>query len=125
MLSLVFIPALLMVLPEKETESAVDSATTTATSSGVHKENFMDRLFQKFLEGLTSWVLRNAKIILLGALIISGFSFYGLLQLKVESNLESYFKADAPFVVANKAMEKMSQKSLQLPPPSTQNVEMP
>ena len=107
-LSLVFIPALLMVLPEKETESAVDSATTTATSSGVHKENFMDRLFQKFLEGLTSWVLRNAKIILLGALIISGFSFYGLLQLKVESNLESYFKADAPFVVANKAMEKMS-----------------
>lgn len=107
-LSLVFIPALLMVLPEKETESAVDSATTTATSSGVHRENFMDRLFQKFLEGLTSWVLRNAKIILLGALIISGFSFYGLLQLKVESNLESYFKADAPFVVANKAMEKMS-----------------
>jgi len=107
-LSLVFIPALLMVLPEKETESAVDSATTTATSSGVHQENFMDRLFQKFLEGLTSWVLRNAKIILLGALIISGFSFYGLLQLKVESNLESYFKADAPFVVANKAMEKMS-----------------
>ena len=107
-LSLVFIPALLMVLPEKETESAVDSATTTATSSGVHQENFMDRLFQKFLEGLTSWVLRNAKIILLGAVIISGFSFYGLLQLKVESNLESYFKADAPFVVANKAMEKMS-----------------
>ena len=107
-LSLVFIPALLMVLPEKETEPAVDSATTTATSSGVHRENFMDRLFQKFLEGLTSWVLRNAKIILLGALIISGFSFYGLLQLKVESNLESYFKADAPFVVANKAMEKMS-----------------
>lgn len=107
-LSLVFIPALLMVLPEKKTESAVGSATTTATSSGVHQENFMDRLFQKFLEGLTSWVLRNAKIILLGALIISGFSFYGLLQLKVESNLESYFKADAPFVVANKAMEKMS-----------------
>ena len=107
-LSLVFIPALLMVLPEKKTEPEVDSATTTATSSGVHRENFMDRLFQKFLEGLTSWVLRNAKIILLGALIISGFSFYGLLQLKVESNLESYFKADAPFVVANKAMEKMS-----------------
>ena len=107
-LSLVFIPALLMVLPEKETEPEVDSATTTATSSGVHRENFMDRLFQKFLEGLTSWVLRNAKIILLGAVIISGFSFYGLLQLKVESNLESYFKADAPFVVANKAMEKMS-----------------
>ena len=107
-LSLVFIPALLMVLPEKKTEPEVDSATTTATSSGVHRENFMDRLFQKFLEGLTSWVLRNAKIILLGAVIISGFSFYGLLQLKVESNLESYFKADAPFVVANKAMEKMS-----------------
>ena len=108
MLSLVFIPALLMVLPEKKTESAVDSATTTATSSGMHQENFMDRLIQKFLEGLTSWVLSNAKIILLGALIISGFSVYGLLQLKVESNLESYFKADAPFVVANKAMEKMS-----------------
>ena len=108
MLSLVFIPALLMVLPEKKTESAVDSATTTATSSGMHQENFMDRLIQKFLEGLTSWVLINAKIILLGALIISGFSVYGLLQLKVESNLESYFKADAPFVVANKAMEKMS-----------------
>ena len=107
-LSLVFIPALLMVLPEKKTESAVDSATTTATSSGMHQENFMDRLIQKFLEGLTSWVLSNAKIILLGALIISGFSVYGLLQLKVESNLESYFKADAPFVVANKAMEKMS-----------------
>ena len=108
MLSLVFIPALLMVLPEKKTESAVDSATTTATSSGMHQENFMDRLIQKFLEGLTSWVLSNAKIILLGALIISGFSVYGLLQLKVESNLESYFKADAPFVVANNAMEKMS-----------------
>lgn len=107
-LSLVFIPALLMVLPEKKTESAVDSAMTTATSSGVHQENFVDRLIQKFLEGLTSWVLSNAKIILLGALIISGFSVYGLLQLKVESNLESYFKADAPFVVANKAMEKMS-----------------
>ena len=108
MLSLVFIPALLMVLPEKKTEFAVDSATTTASSSGMHQENFMDRLIQKFLEGLTSWVLINAKIILLGALIISGFSVYGLLQLKVESNLESYFKADAPFVVANKAMEKMS-----------------
>jgi len=29
-------------------------------------------------------------------------------QLKVESSLESYFKANAPFVVANKAMETMS-----------------
>jgi len=107
-LSLLFIPALLMVLPEKKTESEDNSSTNAAKSRGVHQENFMDRLFQKFLEGLTAWVLRNAKLILLGALIISGFSVYGLLQLNVESNLESYFKADAPFVVANKAMEKMS-----------------
>jgi predicted RND superfamily exporter protein len=97
-----------MVLPEKKTESEDNSSTNAAKSRGVHQENFMDRLFQKFLEGLTAWVLRNAKLILLGALIISGFSVYGLLQLNVESNLESYFKADAPFVVANKAMEKMS-----------------
>ena len=107
-LSLVFIPALLMMLPEKKTESANDPAKIADKSRGVHQENFMDRLFQRFLEGLTAWVLSNAKLILLGALIISGFSVYGLIQLKVESNLESYFKADAPFVVANKAMEKMS-----------------
>ena len=107
-LSLVFIPALLMVLPEKKTASVGDSASGSSNNSGVHQTNFMDLLFQKFLEGITAWVLRNARLILLGALVITGFSVYGLFQLKVESSLESYFKPDAPFVVANKAMEKMS-----------------
>ena len=107
-LSLVFIPALLMLLPEKESVAVGDTAINNSKISRVHQVNFMDHLFQKFLEGITAWVLSNARMILLGALVINGFSVYGLLQLKVESSLESYFKANAPFVVANKAMEKMS-----------------
>jgi len=107
-LSLVFIPALLMLLPEKESVAVGDTAINNSKISRVHQVNFMDHLFQKFLEGITAWVLSNARMILLGALVITGFSVYGLLQLKVESSLESYFKANAPFVVANKAMEKMS-----------------
>ena len=108
LLSLIFIPALLMVLPEKVSASQEGSETDENLSSGVHKVNFMDRLIQKSLEVMTSWVLLNARPVLLAALAICSISIYGLSQVKVESSLESYFQADAPFVIANRAMEKMS-----------------
>ena len=107
-LSLIFIPALLMVLPEKVSASQEGSGTDENLSSGVHQVNFMDRLFQKSLDVMTAWVLRNARPDLLAALVICAISIYGLSQVKVESNLESYFQVDAPFVIANRAMEKMS-----------------
>ena len=107
-LSLLFIPALLMILPEKEVEVRDHNQSTTTSASGVHQENFMDRLFQKFLDGMTAWVLKSARLIILGTLIISTLSVYGLMQVKVESSLESYFQADAPFIIANRAMQKMS-----------------
>ena len=108
LLSLIFIPALLMVLPEKVSASQEGFGTDENLSSGVHKVNFMDRLIQKSLEVMTSWVLLNARPVLLAALAICAISIYGLSQVKVESSLESYFQADAPFVIANRAMEKMS-----------------
>ncbi len=107
-LSLIFIPALLMVLPEKVSASQEGSGTDENLSSGVHQVNFMDRLFQKSLDVMTAWVLRNARPVLLAALAICVISIYGLSQVKVESSLESYFQADAPLVIANRAMEKMS-----------------
>ena len=107
-LSLIFIPALLMVLPEKVSASQEGSGTDENLSSGVHQVNFMDRLFQKSLDVMTAWVLRNARPVLLAALTICAISIYGLSQVKVESSLESYFQADAPVVIANRAMEKMS-----------------
>ena len=107
-LSLIFIPALLMVLPEKVSASQEGSGTDENLSRGVHQVNFMDRLFQKSLDVMTAWVLRNARPVLLAALAISAISIYGLSQVKVESSLESYFQADAPLVIANRAMEKMS-----------------
>jgi len=107
-LSLIFIPALLMVLPEKVSASQEGSGTDENLSRGVHQVNFMDRLFQKSLDVMTAWVLRNARPVLLAALAICVISIYGLSQVKVESSLESYFQADAPLVIANRAMEKMS-----------------
>ncbi len=107
-LSLIFIPALLMVLPEKVSLSQEGSGTDENLSRGVHQVNFMDRLFQKSLDVMTAWVLRNARPVLLAALTICAISIYGLSQVKVESSLESYFQADAPLVIANRAMEKMS-----------------
>ena len=107
-LSLIFIPTLLMVLPEKVSASQEGSGTDENLSRGVHQVNFMDRLFQKSLDVMTAWVLRNARPVLLAALAISAISIYGLSQVKVESSLESYFQADAPLVIANRAMEKMS-----------------
>lgn len=107
-LSLIFIPALLMVLPEKVSASQEGSGTDENLSRGVHQVNFMDRLFQKSLDVMTAWVLRNARPVLLAALAISAISIYGLSQVKVESSLESYFQADAPLVIANRAMEKLS-----------------
>ena len=106
--SLTFIPALLMVLPEKESMPQEVAATGDSKVNGLYHVNFMDRLLQKFLDGMTGWVIRYAKPILLGASVISGVSVYGLLLVKVESSLESYFKADAPLVVANRAMQKLS-----------------
>ena len=107
-LSLIFIPALLMVLPEKVSASQEGSGTDENLSRGVHQVNFMDRLFQKSLDVMTAWVLRNARPVLLAALTICVISIYGLSQVKVESSLESYFQADAPLVIANRAMEKLS-----------------
>ncbi len=107
-LSLIFIPALLMVLPEKVSASQEGSGTDENLSRGVHQVNFMDRLFQKSLDVMTAWVLRNARPVLLAALAISAISIYGLSQVKVESSLEIYFQTDAPLVVANRAMEKLS-----------------
>ncbi len=107
-LSLIFIPALLMVLPEKVSASQEGSGTDENLSRGVHQVNFMDRLFQKSLDVMTAWVLRNARPVLLAALTICAISIYGLSQVKVESSLESYFQEDAPLVIANRAMEKMS-----------------
>ena len=107
-LSLIFIPALLMVLPEKVSASQEGSGTDENLSRGVHQVNFMDRLFQKSLDVMTAWVLRNARPVLLAALAICVISIYGLSQVKVESSLESYFQADAPLVIANRAMEKLS-----------------
>ena len=108
LLSLIFIPALLMVLPEKVSVSQEGFGKDKNLSSGVHQVNFMDRLIQKSLEVMTSWVLLNARPVLLAALVICSISIYGLSQVKVESSLESYFQADAPLVIANRAMEKMS-----------------
>ena len=108
LLSLIFIPALLMVLPEKVSVSQEGFGKDENLSSGVHQVNFMDRLIQKSLEVMTSWVLLNARPVLLAALAICSISIYGLSQVKVESSLESYFQADAPLVIANRAMEKMS-----------------
>ena len=108
LLSLIFIPALLMVLPEKVSVSQEGFGKDKNLSSGVHQMNFMDRLIQKSLEVMTSWVLLNARPVLLAALAICSISIYGLSQVKVESSLESYFQADAPLVIANRAMEKMS-----------------
>ena len=108
LLSLIFIPALLMVLPEKVSVSQEGFGKDEKLSSGVHQVNFMDRLIQKSLEVMTSWVLLNARPVLLAALAICSISIYGLSQVKVESSLESYFQADAPLVIANRAMEKMS-----------------
>ena len=108
LLSLIFIPALLMVLPEKVSVSQEGFGKDENLSSGVHQVNFMDRLIQKSLEVMTSWVLLNARAVLLAALAICSISIYGLSQVKVESSLESYFQADAPLVIANRAMEKMS-----------------
>ena len=107
-LSLIFIPALLMVLPEKVSASQEGSGIDDNLSNGVHHVNFMDRLLQKSLDVMTAWVLRNARPVLLAALAICAISIYGLSQVKVESSLESYFQADAPLVIANRAMEKMS-----------------
>ena len=107
-LSLIFIPALLMVLPEKVSASQEGSGIDDNLSNGVHHVNFMDRLLQKSLDVMTAWVLRNARPVLLAALAICVISIYGLSQVKVESSLESYFQADAPLVIANRAMEKMS-----------------
>ena len=107
-LSLIFIPALLMVLPEKVSASQEGSGIDDNLSNGVHHVNFMDRLLQKSLDVMTAWVLRNARPVLLAALAIFAISIYGLSQVKVESSLESYFQADAPLVIANRAMEKMS-----------------
>ena len=107
-LSLIFIPALLMVLPEKVSASQEGSGTDENLSRGVHQVNFMDRLFQKSLDVMTAWVLRNARPVLLAALAICAISIYGLSQVKVESSLESYFQTDAPLVIANRAMEKLS-----------------
>ena len=108
LLSLIFIPALLMVLPEKVSVSQEGFGKDKNLSSGVHQVNFMDRLIQKSLEVMISWVLLNARPVLLAALAICSISIYGLSQVKVESSLESYFQADAPLVIANRAMEKMS-----------------
>ena len=108
LLSLIFIPALLMVLPEKVSVSQEGFGKDKNLSSGVHQVNFMDRLIQKSLEVMTSWVLLNARPVLLAALAICSISIYGLSQVKVESSLESYFQEDAPLVIANRAMEKMS-----------------
>ncbi len=107
-LSLIFIPALLMVLPEKVSASQEGSGIDDNLSNGVHHVNFMDRLLQKSLDVMTAWVLRNARPVLLAALAIFAISIYGLSQVKVESSLESYFQEDAPLVIANRAMEKMS-----------------
>ncbi len=108
LLSLIFIPALLMVLPEKKAETQENTATEESKLKAVHKANFMDLLIKKFLDGITSWVVKNSKIILLGAFVVSMVSVYGLLQVEVESSLESYFQPDAPFVMANHAMQKMT-----------------
>lgn len=49
-----------MVLPEKVLASQEGSGTDENLSSGVHQVNFMDRLFQKSLDVMIAWVLRNA-----------------------------------------------------------------
>lgn len=108
LLSLIFIPALLMVLPEKKVESLENTSTGKTKLEVVHKSNFMDLLIQKFLDSITRWVVGNSKLILLGAFVISIVSIYGLLQVEVESSLESYFQPDAPFVIANHAMQKLT-----------------
>ncbi len=96
-LSLIFIPALLMVLPEKVSASQEGSGTDENLSSGVHQVNFMDRLFQKSLDVMTAWVLRNARPVLLAALAICVISIYGLSQVKVESSFGKLFSGRCIF----------------------------
>ncbi|MEA2077754.1 MAG: MMPL family transporter [Candidatus Marinimicrobia bacterium] len=79
-LSLLFIPAFLSYLPKK--------ARKKKFRNGKHRSQFLDR----FLKALSQFIIHHPKIIVATSLIVSVAIAVGMLGLKIDGNVENFFK---------------------------------
>ena len=78
-LSLIFIPALLLLLPE--TKSKKKKTRSVA-----------DQKLQNILTGINKWVVANSGKILITAVIMAALGIYGASKIRVDNNGPAYFK---------------------------------
>ena len=88
--SLLFIPAVLALLPKAK-------PVVTADKAGEGKMALLDRL----LAPMARWVSNHPRGILAVSLLVVGVIGVGIMQVKVDTNVVNYFPPDDPLVVAN------------------------
>ncbi len=96
--SLVFIPALLIVLPQSVIKE---------------KKNitWLDRFIHKGLVKVSRFTISNPKPILFVSLMIGIIAFYGLSLIKVENNPIDYFKKDSELVISTNKIDSTASGS--------------
>lgn len=90
--SLLFIPALLMVLPQSTQQFKKDPSK-------------IDVVFNKGLVTMSQWVLKHPKAVLSTTVAIVLASIVGASLVRVDNDLIGYFESDSPIVVATKAID--------------------
>jgi len=99
--SLLFIPALLTVLPQSE-------------KIRKKRESKLDRNFSRGLESLSIAVIKKPVPVLLTVVAIISVAIYGTLQVKVDNNFVKYLMPDSDIVISTDKLNKAAAGSLTL-----------
>ncbi len=100
-LTVTFLPAYIMLLPERTLEK-FGSAAYSETESPVADHSLLGRL----LAGIGRFAYAHARVVLITTMLVTVLAFYGITLIQVNDNPTRWFKASHPIRVADRVLNK-------------------
>ncbi|MFW6189472.1 MAG: efflux RND transporter permease subunit [Planctomycetota bacterium] len=96
LLTVTFIPAFVMFIPESRLEGFGVS----------HAEEAPDTLLTRLLRGIGGFTYRRGKLVLAGTLVVIALAFWGISRIRVNDNPTKWFVPDHPIRVADRVLNR-------------------
>ena len=101
LLTVTFLPAYVMLLPERSLEKFGASAQKEEAEAAAGRT-----LLGRILAGLGHFSYAQARVVLLIAVLLSAFAVYGISRIQVNDNPTRWFKASHPIRVADRVLNE-------------------
>lgn len=100
-LTVTFLPAYVMLIPEKSLEKFGASAQKSEAEAAAGHT-----LLGRFLAGVGKFSYKQARVVLIIAVLLSALSVYGISRIQVNDNPTRWFKASHPIRVADRVLNE-------------------